>query len=452
MLFTSKAVVLIVLSAGAGVITGCASRPSALPATGEVAGLRWQTTVDHPLARAYLGGESLPEDLRALRARLGRTETLPSRAELAGVADRYSPDVAALLFAEAVMADPRNRAFRARYRRALACLEAGRAPPSIEDPRLLVAFAPGWLYEHSGAATGADFARPRAWLEALGVDTHLIPTDENGPVADNAERIASALRALAARQRRVIIASASKSGAEVALALGRELEPEATRHVLAWVSIGGTVRGTPFADRVLAPDLWLPARLYLGWQGFDLEGVRSLRADVLGPAFEALQLPEHVFSVAYLAAPLSGDISEGASFGYRLLRRHGPNDGLMLLADGVLPGGVTLLEPGADHYFAHPDARRRTLALFLAVAEAVEVLAGWACAQGDARSAGEKSRDGGEDGFGASRRRARPEHLLRSALGERAWAPGRQAHEVEPGGRIVQRRDSTSILAGTDSC
>jgi hypothetical protein len=44
--------------------------------------------------------------------------------------------------------------------------------------------------------------------------------------------------------------------------------------------------------------------------------------------------------------------------GYRVLRRNGPNDGVVLLADTVWPGGANLVALGSDHLLAefHQDA------------------------------------------------------------------------------------------------
>ena len=45
------------------------------------------------------------------------------------------------------------------------------------------------------------------------------------------------------------------------------------------------------------------------------------------------------------------------------MRHLGPNDGLTMLVDQLLPGGVTIVEPGVDHFFEHPDREVRSLAL-----------------------------------------------------------------------------------------
>lgn len=157
--------------------------------------------------------------------------------------------------------------------------------------------------------------------------------------------------------------SASKSGAEVALALGHELSDRESRSVRVWLSIGGVVRGSPVADRVLEPDLCWFAEMKLRREGFDLEGLRSMQTGIRRAAFDNLALPSHVLVVAYVAAPLSGHVTRRGRFGYARMRKQGPSDGLMLLADELLPGGIALVEPGVDHFFERSDQDLRTVAM-----------------------------------------------------------------------------------------
>lgn len=76
-----------------------------------------------------------------------------------------------------------------------------------------------------------------------------------------------------------------------------------------------------------------------------------------------LRFPEHLLLVSYVPVPLSGGISDRGAFGYSRMRHLGPNDGLTMLVDQLLPGGLAIVEPGVDHYFDHPDRKLRSLAL-----------------------------------------------------------------------------------------
>ena len=118
------------------------------------------------------------------------------------------------------------------------------------------------------------------------------------------------------------------------------------------------------ADRFLEPDLCWLAELKLGIDGFDLEGMKSMQTGRARSAFDTLQFPPQVRIFAYVAVPLSGSISERGSGGYARMRELGPNDGLTLLADELIPQATPLLAPGADHFLDPVEQELWSTALF----------------------------------------------------------------------------------------
>lgn len=194
---------------------------------------------------------------------------------------------------------------------------------------------------------------PRAALDAIGVRYEMVETDENGDVEDNACVVAEAVRRRA--DELVLLVSASKSGGEVALALGRELAPEETGHVLAWLSVGGVVRGTPAADFAFRFQVCLYTRVSLALDGRSTVGLASLRRSRRAPVFDTLDFPADPLLLALVPVPVSGSEDQGSKTLYRVLRADGPSDGLVLLGDQLLPGGTTLLAPGYDHFARHPE-------------------------------------------------------------------------------------------------
>ncbi len=294
----------LVVALGAGAEANARWTSPAFDARGVVAGHALVGPVDSPTAAAWLEGRPLPPSLVALRTQWTSRNAVPTREELGRVARHHSPDVATLLFLEAVEARPEARRFRARFERELAVVRRhgpAHDPPRFDDVEVVV--VPGWFHEAFGAETGADLASQRRVLESLGVSTRFVAVDENGTVEANARQVADALRAIP-HDRRVVIVSASKGGPEVARALGRELAPSEVSHVRAWLSIGGVLRGTPFADRVFLPDLCWLAQARLAWDGFDLEGARSVRTSRRRADFDTLTLPPHVHVVAFVPVPL----------------------------------------------------------------------------------------------------------------------------------------------------
>jgi len=228
-------------------------------------------------------------------------------------------------------------------------------------------FVPGWFYR-TEPGTGAAFLRQRALLTRLGAEHRLLEVVENGTVEENARHIAREVRALEPGAR-VILVSASKGGPEAAHALGALLDPDETVPVVAWINVGGLLRGTPLADWATRwPMRWLTP-LYYHVQGRDPgASIESLTTEASRARFEQETIPDHVMVINFAGIPLSGDISPGAEFGYTRTRHAGPNDGLTTIVDEIAHGGRTIVQVGLDHYFLDPDLDLKTLALALTVA------------------------------------------------------------------------------------
>lgn len=350
-----KWVAALVLAAGALAVYDAWCIPS-LPASGRIGDLFIDAAVDGEIAREYLEGRNLPYELASLREELKRQRRAPTVRELERISEIYSPDAATLLFLERLSEAPGARAFRERFKAELRHVrEAGIENVALDPPYgLTLLMAPGWFYEENGHETNADYRVQRTLLRRWGVPHRLIGTDQNGSVEENANAIADAVRQLPDGERAYLV-SASKSGGEVALALGRLLDPSEVRRVRGWLSIGGVVSGSALADRVLEPDLCWFVRLMLSASGFDMEGLESMRTTLRRSAFQGLAFPRHLEIYSYIPVPLSGQISERGRLGYRLMRDRGPNDGLTLLADEMIPGATPIIAPGVDHFLGSSE-------------------------------------------------------------------------------------------------
>ena len=319
--------------------------------------------------RAAAAEEASPALLIADALHRGDIVTL--REQLAAIARTSSIDAAAKAFAAGVESLPRNRGFRARF-------DAARA----SDPMLPAAGAgylfvcvPGWLYL-SNPDSGADLARPRAMLGAMGLATRLVPLDENGTVEVNGAALAAELERLAGDGRRLVLVSTSKGGPETHLALDQLGRSNGAGHVAAWVNIGGLLNGTARADYWMEwPQRWLAAVAF-AFLGRGTEAIQSMTTAPRRARFPELRVPRGVLVVNYIGAPLTADIRPDVRDDFEVIAPHGPNDGLTLLADAIVPQGITLVEPGLDHYFAAPDLDRRIAALAAALLGELEAPAG----------------------------------------------------------------------------
>ena len=298
----------------------------------------------------------------------------PSRADLPALAAALSVDLATLYLIQTLSADPTNAAAQTLFEEELARVRAleraaggglATCVAALDLPTLL--FAPGWFYE-SNPGTGAAFTAQRRLFDRLGVDAQLIEVAENGTVEANAAIVADEIRRVGAAGDTVILVSASKSGPEVAHALGHLLAPAEAAPVQAWVNVGGLMKGAPLADWATRwPQRWL-AGLYYWYQGLDPgESIASLTTERSASRFAQESIPAHVLIVNFVGVPLSGHISPGAEFGYGVTRKAGPNDGLTTIVDELAHGGPAIIQVGLDHYYRDPEIDLKTLALTLTV-------------------------------------------------------------------------------------
>jgi hypothetical protein len=215
---------------------------------------------------------------------------------------------------------------------------------------LSVAVAPGAFYrEHP--QTGADGTRVRGAAAKLGCRTYVIPTQSVGSAAANGRVICDWL--LRCSDERIVVCSLSKGGADVKMALAEPDAAEAFRKVVAWLNVGGIMRGSPMAAWLLQRR-WLAMVYY--WlfriRGQDFGFVRELDRRGGSPLDCNFAPPWHVRIIHVIGFPLVRHIRNSRTRRWhRRLSSFGPNDGATLLADSCNLPGLILPVWGADHYF-----------------------------------------------------------------------------------------------------
>ena len=351
----------------------CVAYPR-IPVNGQLAGKQVSTTVDSAAAKDYL-------------------QSLQARNQSAGIEQRYrsyrldwqnlrmvsrevSPDFAALFLVKRLLSNRTNAIFQADYvaesKRIKSELQRNRwsdmALPELK--RYEVLFVPGFHYL-TDPTSGADFAHQRRFFEELGIRVTLIRTEEDGTVEANAAIIAANLRARLHSHDRIILVSSSKGGPEVALAIGKLLSPDETTRVKAWISVGGLFRGTPLADFATRWPQSSIVRMMFLYSRTGFQSLPGLTTKVSQTRLDEIKIPARIKLVEYIAVPLSGDIYGNVKSRYLRLRKDGPNDGLTLLADELLPNGISVIEPGVDHFYDDPDIEAKSLALANVTAEAL---------------------------------------------------------------------------------
>jgi hypothetical protein len=361
-------------------LSSCSSTPQ-YRVEGSVAGQKIKTTVDSAMVKYYLerylnGDHADPQyDWMIDRALEAWNRKPLDRESLQRLSGQFSPDFAALYFVNRIYQNPHNRQAQQAFRSHLAAFRARGVETGFRiDKRLrshLFAFIPGYAYRKT-PATGADFARQRRTMEQAGLQTCLIETDETGTVEKNAGIIADELRRLSNQYDKIIVVSASKGGPEAALALGKLLPPRQSRSVKAWISVGGILRGSPLADQAQVwPRSWW-TKVVVFFLGFPQEIVENLSTKRRKEVFDTLTFPGHMLMLQYVGAPLSGQVSPDVRGRYRRLRELGPNDGLTLLPDELIPEGTVVTDVGLDHYYRDPEIDSKTFALTRVVLDMLE--------------------------------------------------------------------------------
>jgi hypothetical protein len=336
----------------------------------------FSASVDSELASyfvsKYLHGGGTNSRLNDRITKICSSERPKSAIGLEQITVETSHDFASLCLADSLMRAPTNRKASEifmSWREKLSKVQDG-APEMNELPKnLRVMFVPGWLYLADNT-TGADFRKQRNLLSHHGISNELIPTDENGTIEQNARIIADYLKKSEAKRGPIILVSASKGGPETALALRLVKDNLPSESLLAWINVGGVLRGTALADKAESwPWSWF-AKLFV-LKGRSAKGIESLRVDTSVERAEEIGSLEDLIILNYVGIPMQSQISERARLGFNLMKEHGPNDGLTYIIDAIQAAerGHTIVELGLDHYYAHPRIDEITLALAYTVVD-----------------------------------------------------------------------------------
>jgi hypothetical protein len=245
---------------------------------------------------------------------------------------------------------------------------AGREPQSKEEiqralsgriDRYRVLIVPGFM---SACAAAPAFEQTRIHLKAAhGVDAELLQVPDDS-CENNGLLIARFLRSHAAG-RKFLVLGHSKGAVDLQLALQ---DPAAAAAVAGFISLAGAVGGSPLADIAEGRNLVGSIQTSFGCAGKIGPALQSLRTDVRR-SFLANHPDAPVPSWSLVAASELSSTSKillptwgllGAGF-------RGKEDGMLLAADGVLPGATFLGTLLADHVaVAHDFGPTKLSALY----------------------------------------------------------------------------------------
>jgi hypothetical protein len=269
---------------------------------------------------------------------------LPTAGKIQEIAKREGIDAATTQLYQSALDSPQHQPFIHRVDE----ISARTVPRKwqAEAPLIIV---PGAFYREN-PRSGADGRLLREQAERLDCPTGVIPIASRGTLKQNARIICDWL--LEHHEQPIILASLSKGGADVKMALAEPDAAGAFKNVAAWVNLCGILNGTPMAEWLLSRNpVALLNRLYYTLRGQGLGFLRDLGYGPGWPLDFELQLPPHVRMITIAGFPLREHLTSAlARRCHRRLNHLGPNDGSLILSDVcALPG---LLYPiwGADHY------------------------------------------------------------------------------------------------------
>jgi hypothetical protein len=261
------------------------------------------------------------------------------------------------------------------YHRLRHSLEHGRFIQRVEAlhpcldrlPRLggTLLVAPAALYQEY-PEFGGDGALVCEIAARFGMRAEVAPVASAGRLEANAALLRQEIRRhRAAADGPLVVASLSKGGADVRLALAED--PEAAAAIFAWVQLCGLVRGTPAVDDLLQSRLGVRGltRAFLRAHGVDTDFLRDLATTPHAPLRGLWSAPPGLCVINVIGCPLAYHLSGATRARYRVLAPLGPNDGSTLLRDAILEPGWVYPVWGADHYFRTPSASDLLYRLFL---------------------------------------------------------------------------------------
>lgn len=221
---------------------------------------------------------------------------------------------------------------------------------SSGNPRgFKLAIVPGAFYrEHP--QTGADGAPLMVAARALGCDATVVPTPSIGTLAEGAGALLTWLQAQSGDQ--IVLASLSKGGADVKMALADPRASLAFSKVKAWINIGGITEGSPMVSWLLERKLLTSLYRFLFWKrGRNFQFIRDLDRRVGAPLAHRVVLPAHLQVIHVIGFSLRRHIQgKRAKSWHRRLSPLGPNDGAVILADSLAIPGKVIAAWGADHF------------------------------------------------------------------------------------------------------
>ena len=223
-------------------------------------------------------------------------------------------------------------------------------PAPATDARYRILVVPGFLNE-CFAGVALPFEDAIEALSGNGFRIEALVVSGRSSSESNAQFIAEAIENLNLEaDEKVLLVGHSKGAVDILHFLVQY--PQASSNVAAVVSVAGAINGSPLAVKFadiytrMAPYI-LTDHCAIGDEG----AIDSLHPAVRMTWLAANPLPDSVRYYSVAACTSRQNINLLLKTGYDLLWTYGPrNDGLLFIADQIIPGGTLLGYANADHW------------------------------------------------------------------------------------------------------
>lgn len=244
-------------------------------------------------------------------------------------------------------------------------LQQTKALPSYPDFTLIA--VPGMFYKDN-PETGADGSGLRALAQKLHMKDGIFEIQQTGTVEANGRAICDYLSTTS--HTKIILAAASKGGSDIAYAMQLCGNSPEMKKVVGWLNIGGITKGSLLINHI--DSTWrfrMEAKTYFCLNGYNYEGLKSIRKSADSPLNAPLVIPNSVTVVNIMGVPLFRTVTERAKPFYLQLAQYGPNDGISILTDVYMPGHANYASWRNDHYFRWPMSEEKMLSFLIYIAE-----------------------------------------------------------------------------------
>jgi hypothetical protein len=265
---------------------------------------------------------------------------IPSAGELTRITESEGIDLATMVFYQAVRNAEHNRAFVDGV--------DGQQINEYENTGVTLLIIPALFYrEHP--EVGGDGAHIAEVARSCGIDARVVPTHSKGGVDKNTPIILDALRNV--KEGPIWVMTLSKGASEWRYVLQQHRDEIPLHRVTTWFNVGGLPNGCHVVDAMLSSPLRrMRTRALLKLLGMDYDTFPEFGTG--NPHWKKpLHLPEHLRVINVVGAPLTSHVQKALHSRFLMLKKLGPNDGMVLLPEALWLPGYVYPVLGADHFF-----------------------------------------------------------------------------------------------------